>query len=602
MACLSRNPARRSAYCLGAFAAFAVSLSFSIAAHSDVSVPYRVEIRGVENDKLRAALRSASDLIALREKPPATMNLLQRRIDKDVARLTEVLLSQGYYDAKVASRSDETVKPVQVILDVSLGEIYKLARVEVRDASEKSAGVLDWPEFAELPAKAGQPVKAQQVLDGEKRLVRILKKRGYPRPEVTKRTVEIDRAAHSAQVTYRVVPGPQGRFGPTKVGGLESIEESFVRDRIPWKEGDVFNGDLINKLEESLRKSSLFSLVKVVTAKELNPDGTISTDITLSERKHRTVSAGVTYKTDEGPGARVGWENRNLFGRAEKLELGAGISDIGSDLEGAYTKPDFLRPDQSLVLRSRFAADRPDAFTSISEKLSASVERKLTDHTKAGLGVALKLSQVDQLHTTEHYGLVSLPLYLRHENSNDPIEPIRGQRLHLELAPMTDILNGHATFLKSQADYSRYFDIIEKPLCVIAGRLSVGSILGAARYDIPADERFYAGGSNSIRGYNYQSVGPLDGDNPVGGKSMLTLSCEFRMRVRDKIDLIAFLDAGNAYKTEMPGVGDLKFGSGLGVSYYSGIGPIRLDVGIPLEPRAGIDDAFQVYVNLGHSF
>jgi translocation and assembly module TamA len=108
--------------------------------------------------------------------------------------------------------------------------------------------------------------------------------------------------------------------------------------------------------------------------------------------------------------------------------------------------------------------------------------------------------------------------------------------------------------------------------------------------------------ASTIRGYGYQLAGPLQDDKPVGGKSMLAASCEYRLRVRERIDLIAFVDAGNAYSKEVPDTGDLKFGSGLGVGYYSKIGPIRLDVAFPLERRSGIDDAFQVYVNLGQSF
>ena len=198
--------------------------------------------------------------------------------------------------------------------------------------------------------------------------------------------------------------------------------------------------------------------MKVASAKSLDPEGTLPMTITLSERKHRTVSAGVTYKTDEGAGAQAGWEHRNLFGGGEKFELSAGVSNISYNLDVAYTKPDFLRPDQSLVLRSRFASDSPDAFTSINEKLSGSIERRLTEHAKVGLGLALKFSQVDQLHETQHYGLLSIPAYFRRETSNDPIEPIRGERLNLELTPMTDLFNGRVTLLKTQFDYSRYFE------------------------------------------------------------------------------------------------------------------------------------------------
>lgn len=137
---------------------------------------------------------------------------------------------------------------------------------------------------------------------------------------------------------------------------------------------------------------------------------------------------------------------------------------------------------------------------------------------------------------------------------------------------------------------------------MLAGRVNVGTLFGSDRMKVPADERFYAGGVNSIRGYRYESVSPLRGHDPIGGKSLLTFSGEFRVRARARLDLIAFVDGGNTWVREIPEFSHLRWGAGLGACYRSKVGPIRVDVAVPLNPRNGVDDAFQVYVTLGNWF
>jgi len=121
--------------------------------------------------------------------------------------------------------------------------------------------------------------------------------------------------------------------------------------------------------------------------------------------------------------------------------------------------------------------------------------------------------------------------------------------------------------------------------------------------DVPADERFYAGGGGSIRGYSYQSVGPLSGGDPVGGRSLLELSTELRLRLGERFGFVGFLDGGSAFGAAFPDFDEeLLWGTGLGFRYFTAVGPLRLDFAVPLDRRHGIDDAFQVYISLGQAF
>jgi translocation and assembly module TamA len=139
---------------------------------------------------------------------------------------------------------------------------------------------------------------------------------------------------------------------------------------------------------------------------------------------------------------------------------------------------------------------------------------------------------------------------------------------------------------------------------VLAARGRVGSIFGASRSQIPASQRFFAGGGGSVRGYEFQSIGPLDrGNDPMGGRSLVEVNAEARIKVIGPFGVVPFIDGGQVYEETYPQLSssDLQWAGGLGLRYFSPIGPIRLDVATPINPR-NIDDPFQFYISIGQAF
>jgi translocation and assembly module TamA len=130
----------------------------------------------------------------------------------------------------------------------------------------------------------------------------------------------------------------------------------------------------------------------------------------------------------------------------------------------------------------------------------------------------------------------------------------------------------------------------------------VGTIRGASQFQVPADQLFYAGGSGTVRGYSYQTIGPLfPDDTPEGGLSLDAFSLEFRQHINKTFGIVPFVDAGQVSAGATPFTSRLLFGVGLGARYYTSIGPIRVDFAVPVTRLAG-DSAFQVYVGLGEAF
>jgi translocation and assembly module TamA len=584
-------------------AALVFVLLMARAAWPDTAAPYRATITGIEDSALLKDLKDASDSLSLIDRPPASIGLLRSRAERDRDRFTRVLQAHGYFGARVELILRDDTAPLEVEFLIHIGPVYPVASVDIRIRGDKEAHPRLIPSLEKIGLSPGEPFKASALMDGEKALVRAFEEHGFPFPRPVERKIIVDHRDTSVALEFFLDPGPQAPFGEAQIKGLEAVEESVIRRLIPWKEGDLYNVEQVETLQVRLIRLGLFSSVRVFKGRELDAQGRLPVDISVTERKHRSIGAGLSYKTDEGPGATGLWEHRNLFREGEKLTVSGILSDFTASAESTFFKPFFLRRDQSLGLSLRLADDRPDAYTSRNISASASVARQLTDQLRIAAGLGYKASKVEQLGITERFNYLFLPLDMEWDRSDDLLDPARGGRLGLHLVPFYDPSGDDPKFLKKRIRYRHYLKPFAAHPLVLAAGFSLGSILGADRDDIPADERFYAGGGGSIRGYAYQSVGPSRDSEPVGGRSLLELTFELRMRVTERIGLVAFLDGGNAYQETFPDLDEsLRWGTGLGFRYFTRLGPLRLDVAFPLNRRPDIDDRVQVYVSLGQAF
>ena len=503
----------------------------------------------------------------------------------------------------MTTQIDTKSEPIQVAFRIDPGPPYLLKSVDIEISGEGAERVVKLPEPRDLGLILGKPAKSKPILDAGKMIIHWFKKRGFPFPQIAERKVVVDHAAQAVSVTFRVIPSSLAQFGSTEIAGLESVDEAFVHKKIPWKQGDRFNADPLKDVEKRLNATGLFATVQVKTGETIDEKGRLPVFIKVKERKHRTIKAGVSYQTDEGPGGEVSWEHRNLFGRGEYLGVALNGSGIVYAAQGEFRKPEFLRRDQSLLFNLRGADDHPDAFTSRNINSELLVERLLMKGMSLSPGLAFRVSQIDQLDQEESFGLLSVPIRFKWDTSEHLLDPTHGGRLSLQAAPYYDTFSGDLGFVKGYASLSRYVTISKKSSLVLAGRAVLGVMGGAERDAIPADIRFYAGGGGSIRGYPFQSVGPLRGDDPIGGRSLIELSAELRLKVTRNIGIVAFVDGGSAFEAVFPNFEeDLLWGAGVGLRYFTPIGPLRLDVGFPLNRRKDIDDPVQIYVSIGQAF
>jgi translocation and assembly module TamA len=565
---------------------------------------YEVAIEGVGDDALRSLLLQVSETQRLIDRPPPSLARLRRRAEDDRSRLIEVLRSEGYYDGRIDVALNSSVKPIKVSFRVDLGPVYRLGSVSI-EAEPPEPG-LTVPSPQEIGLRPGAPAAARTILDGEAALLNRVRAQGFILAAAGTRRAVVDHDTDTMDVTLRVQPGPLSRFGPVTIDGLRTVEQDFVANRLDWQEGELITPFRLEQARTSLRETGLFTNVQIDVADALNAEGVLPVTVEVTERKHRSIGLGVRYRTDEGPGGTISWEHRNIFGRGEQVVVEADGSFIGAFLNASFRKPDFGRRNQALLSDFRLAYDDTDAFESTSARTRVGLERKYNERITVALGLAFLGQEVRdkaQDENSQTFGLLSLPARFEWDRSDDRLDPSSGGRLRAENEPFVDVIGNGLVFNKSRVDYAHYLEVVQDPQIVLAGRTALGAMVGESREAIPANLRFYAGGGGSVRGFGYQLAGELnDDDEPIGGRSLLELSGEVRVRITETIGAVAFVDAGTVYSSSVPDFSEtLRIGAGPGLRYFSPIGPLRLDVGFPLNPRNS-DDTWQLYISIGQAF
>lgn len=562
-------------------------------------VKYKVKINGAKDGAVKKAIKESTVTWKLRKRLPSTVGQLRRRVEKDIPTIEAILEANGYYDGRVTTALDTLRDPVRVHLNVEQGEPYRYRHIKLLFEGEPDPAL----EKIKPIIRRKKRVEADAVFQEQQRILDLMTRKGYPFPKLIKRTVVVDRENQVVDVTLIFDPGQLAYFGPVRVEGLERLPSKYITRQLSWREGDKYDSKEIDDFEKKMLGTGLFGSVRIEPQASTSgsaPD--IPIEIQLSERSRRTVRLGVNY-SDIGPGAKIYWEHRSVFGEGERLETSLLWNPIKTGFEGRLTRPGFLDANQALVLDLDASIDTPEAYDAKQARGTAMILHDFTSKIQGGLGLGYKYSLVDQFGSTEQYAHVIFPVQAMFDFRNDKLNPVRGGQLFGRTAFYEDTL-GSENFLKTQAEARKYFMLWDVFRLSSAFRLTLGSIDGTAAESVPADERFYAGGGGSIRGYEYQAVGPKIGETPAGGDKLLEFSAELRLQPGHQLGYVAFIDGGTVYNSSFDDDlnRSLRYGAGIGLRWFTTIGPLRADLAYPLNPDASQVERVQFYISLGQAF
>jgi translocation and assembly module TamA len=581
-------------------------------ADASVERSYSLAIEGLDpttESELRARFDPLSTLLQHRG-DEANAAQIDRRAREDAELLLELLRARGYYDAAVET-DVETVQgargALRVVLRVEPGTLYRFAEIKlpgIDAAGDQAASLRN--AFAVQP---NDPVDADRVQAAQAALAVELGRRGFAFAEVGALDVAVDHQTRTATLTLPVTPNGERRFGRIIVEGSPIFGASHIQTIARFLPGEKFRADRLEDLRRALIATGLVSAVNIRPVQAQDP-GTVDVAVSLERAPMRTISGQLGYGTGEGARLEISWQHRNLLPPEGAVTFHA-IAGTQEQLLGAtLRRNNFLRRDQ--VLTAQIAATHINraAYDARTFGMGVGLERQTNFIWQKvwtwSVGADLAASDERDVNiatgTTRRrtFFIASLPGSLSYDGSNDLLDPTRGFRLSGRLSPELSLQSGAFGYARTQIDASFYRPLTET--IVIAGRTRLGTILGSSRDRIAPSRRFYAGGGGSIRGYGYQRLGPRDPvfDDPIGGRSLAEFSIETRVRWGNW-GFVPFVDAGNIYTSPLPHVTSLRIGAGLGIRYHTRFGPIRIDVGTPLNRRSG-DPRLAVYVGLGQAF
>nr|WP_321457788.1 autotransporter assembly complex family protein [uncultured Cohaesibacter sp.] len=586
-------------------------------ATADIANPvsYSVTLTS-DNEELKEAVEEASLLIEKKEEPASGTTGLLVRARSDQKRLIAALYRKGLYGGtvditvngerydRVALDEDLSGKAVKVAISVTSGRVFTFSKPDAKLSDGSSIGL------ARYGVVAGSPAYSQLVIDAEDAIVSSYKQRGFALAKVEERSLAADHKTGKLDVSLRVDQGPLARFGQVTVSGNKDVDSELIVQQADIPVGETYSPEIISKASRNLRALGVFDSVIVKPSETILADGSLPIEISVKERKFRTIGAGVTIGNLDGVGLEGYWVHRNLFGGAESLRIQGSVANIGQDdvkdldynADIIFKKPGVLGPSSTFDSKLSLDFTNPDAYQKRSVSGEVGLSYQWSDELSTRAAFKAEYARITDNKGSETNLLFSTPLELAYDRRDSKLDPTKGFYALIDTEP-TISSDGSIGFVKSSATLSVYQAIDKAKRFVLAGKLSAGSIVGASKSDVPTDRRFFTGGGGSIRGYSYQMAGPRDASNdPTGGLSYITASLEARMKLTDTIGMAAFIDTGNSFNSTLPKFQDEWYtGVGAGLRYLTPIGPLRLDVAVPLKKIKGEPD-FGVYLGLGQAF
>lgn len=573
------------------------------------SKPYRVEFRGVENLLQLRSLRETSNLIRYRKTGPRSMAALQYRANTDIPSFLEIMHAYGYYDACIYNKTVSLPSgKYKIVVSVDKGTRYRLQQfnLSLQESDQPLTFPLKRIHLRDLGLKLKTYAVSTKIVTAKEKLINKFTQKGYPFAKFSSEKIIVDQALKTMAVNLQVNTGPLAYFGPIYLETQSKVSSKYIRNRIKWKHGEVYSSETIKRTEKALYDTGLFSVVSITPGDELIDCDELPITIQLIDAKHNGLTLGGSYTTTwEGFGGQAIWQNRNIFSTGTDLRLNYTVNQKLQEAGLQYSFPDFLSKNQIIVASSSASKNVQPNYIEKAVKTDLYLERILSKHFKTSIGV-----KFDQLETTEsdhngYFSLFGIPYHFNTQSSeNVLINPTNGGWANLGFIPYFSMRENDRNFTELKLEGSVYQFLIPSRKIVLAMNMVFGTLFGESNFDIPAPYRFYAGSPSHLRGYPYQEVSPLDAEGkPIGGRSMFLWSIEPRIMILESVMIAGFMDVGNVYTTSWPNWKDAMLKSlGVGVRYFSFIGPLRLDIGFPMNDRPNVKKKYQIYFSFGQPF
>lgn len=512
----------------------------------------------------------------------------RRTLERDLANLERFYASQGYLDAALDIEDvlfSEDGLSAQVLLGVREGRRWVVKDVAISGNQALDDGLLR----SLLTAAEGSPFLADAVEDDRAALLAAYAGRSYLDARI-EQVVERDDAAATATVRYTISEGPEASIGKIVISGTEKTRDHVLEREFRFAEGQLFDPDAIGETQAALYKTGLFNTVVIEPARDDTGRAAKRLLVRVRERESGRFDFTAGYATLDGYEAGAEVSNMNVQGQATTAGLEGRISEFARDARATVGDPWFLGFPVAAAAEVRYGWEDEETYTAESAAGEVSLYKLLGRSLTLSGGytfertVVLETSEEDDGPGTNYTGNVSLGAVI--DTRDDLLNARRGAFVRAEVDFASARLGGTNDFVRTGLFLSLY----TRPLgrSVLAGAVEVGRIRpGNDPDDVPVNERYFAGGEGSVRGFERNSLGPEGENGEVeGGLGLLVLRVEARVPVWKSLSVVGFADAGQAFPTfEDINASELAVGAGGGLRYETSIGVLRFDLAAPASEK-----------------
>ncbi|WP_065258315.1 autotransporter assembly complex protein TamA [Pseudomonas bananamidigenes] len=561
----------------GRFTSGVLMLLTSCAALAQSELDVRVK---PSNDELKANIEGY--IGSLGDRDEEALQRFSRGAEEQARKAAQAL---GYYQPQIDSEVKGGEKP-RLVLKIDPGEPIRLRNVTVRvDGPAATLKSFRVPKSDVL--KPGAVLNHGRYEDAKRLIQNQASRFGFFSGHFTSQKLLVDPRAGVADVELIYESGPRYALGKVSFEGDTPFDEDLLQRMVPFKPGEPYDSELIAELNRDLQSSGYFEGVRVDAAPTAAKNDVIPVAVKLDTRKPRTMGLGLGYSTDVGPRIKANWTRHWVNPQGDSYGWEAELSAPRQNVGLFYDIP--LDPPLTDKLRwaGGYQYEDIDGSDTLSKLLTFGPEW----HSKLPSGwqrvISLKW-QREEYQLGDDSGLSTLLMpgisysYLKSDNR---IDPHNGYRLTFESKVAKEGLGSDNNLLYGTALIKGLTTVFDNHRFL--GRVQVGGSATNGYSSVPPSLRFFAGGDQSVRGYDYQSLSPENskGDR-IGGRYMVAGSVEYQYSIAEKWRVATFVDQGNSFnKLELP---NLKTGVGIGVRWVSPVGPIRLDLAHALDDDGGI--------------
>ena len=560
------------------------------------------------DDAFQDELRAVTLLQGLKDEDENDGQQVLAAARADYARLLGALYDRGYYAPVIKITLDgreaaeippldppARVRKARIVVETGPRFLFGTARI-----APLAPGTAPFADFV-----PGEKARASAMRAAGEQAISDWRDQGHARAAIAGQTITARHTAERLDADLRVDPGPKLRFGPLRVTGETNVRTERIRAIAGIPEGKVFSPLVMDEAAERLQRTGTFRSVVLRESADTVGGDQMPIDAQITDMPPRRLGFGAEISSRQGLTLSTFWLHRNLLGGAERLRLEAEIGGIGGSdggidgrLSARFDRPATFGARNDFYALAEIEREDSPNFLSDSLTLEAGIIRRADRRRTFSAGLGFEAVHTEDAFGSRDYVLLTLPLSAEYDGRDNRLNPQGGWYGRAELTPFAGI-TGVDSGLRAHLDLRGYRALGDN--VVLAGRAQLGSLIGPDLADSPTDMLFYSGGSATVRGYDFQSLGiTLPGGDVTGGRSFAGVSAELRVKTGERLSVVSFVDYGVVGEDALPGGGsDDHSGAGLGLRYDTGIGPIRLDVATPLT---GDGDGVQIYIGIGQAF